>query len=75
MVNQWYAKDATEALYMNNKQLSSPGQSLKTILPPSPRCACPGCQRHINRLEELNAQLARENDRLHRELREGKRAA
>ena len=31
-------------------------------------CECPGCNRHISRLEEFNAQLARECDRLHEEL-------
>lgn len=31
------------------------------------RCLCPGCRRHIARLEELNAHLARANDALRRE--------
>jgi len=31
------------------------------------RCACAGCCRHIARLEEFNAQLARANDALRRE--------
>lgn len=30
-------------------------------------CECPGCRQHLARIEELNAQLARDNDRLTRD--------
>jgi hypothetical protein len=44
-------------------------------LPAKILCACPGCRHHVARLEELNAQLSREVDRLSRDLGEEKRAA
>jgi hypothetical protein len=37
-------------------------------------CLCPGCNRHITRLEEINAQLAQECDRLDAENTELRRA-
>jgi hypothetical protein len=45
------------------------------VVVPLNLCSCPGCQRHIARLEDLNAQLARENDRLRRELEKMRHAA
>lgn len=45
------------------------------VTPPGSLCKCPGCRRHIDRLEALNAQLARENCRLRCESEEGARAA
>lgn len=45
------------------------------IPPPKLLCECYGCQRHIARLEAMNAELAAEVDRLNRERGEGQRAA
>ncbi len=42
---------------------------------PNYQTQCPACRRHIARLEEFNAQLARDNDRLRCELGKVERAA
>jgi hypothetical protein len=56
-------KSASRALALVPRTISQTG------------CTCPGCQRHIARLEELNKQLAVEVDRLRRERGEVERAA
>lgn len=42
--------------------------------PPRLLCDCPGCRQHVARLEELNAALSREVDKLRREA-DARRAA
>ena len=59
----------------NQHKPTVPRRRERRCPPPVNLCACPGCRQHVARLEEFNAQLARENDRLRRELGEGKRAA
>jgi hypothetical protein len=65
---------------MNDKPYRDFSQSIvlgtpdTSALPPNSHYECL-CRRHLARLEELNAQLARENDRLRHELGKVERAA
>jgi hypothetical protein len=54
----------------------NPGPRAASALPPPQLlCECPGCRRHVARLEEINRTLSAEIDRMRRAGGERRRAA
>ncbi len=75
MSREYYTKNLSDVNHNSRPSRRAPRKTFaqRNNAAGARNCSCPGCNNHLTRLEELNAQLAAECDRLRRLLAEPKK--